>query len=54
MTMPGANVDISAPKDSFMQRTHNVTPADLDQAIDRVALGKSHYSPDCKRYPIDD
>lgn len=46
MTMPAANVDIGPPEHSFMRRTRNVTPADLDQALDRVASGKSHYSPD--------
>lgn len=54
MTMPAANVDIGRPEDSFMRRTRNVSPADLDQALDRVALGKSHYSNDCKRYRIDE
>lgn len=54
MAMPAANVDIGRPEDSFMRRTRTVSPADLGQAFDRVALGKSDYFNHYKQYRIDE
>lgn len=45
MKMSAANKDLDTVEQIFVSRTRNVSLEDLDQALDRLALGKSHYCP---------
>ncbi len=50
--MPAANVDHGAAEDSVVTRTRHVLSTDLDQALDRLASGKSQYIPAVYRFLI--